>query len=44
MIRRILFLLGFRRENRRNRRPTVWLAVLSGTLSRPSGRTRYQIR
>lgn len=44
MIPRLLFLLGFRRENRRNLKPVICLAFLSGTISRPSGRTRYRIR
>jgi hypothetical protein len=39
-VKRLLFLLGFRRENRRNLRPTIRLAVLSGQISKP-GRSRY---
>lgn len=34
-MKRLLFLLGFRRENRRNLKPTIRLAWMSGAISKP---------
>jgi hypothetical protein len=34
-VRRLLFLLGFRRENRRNLKPAIRLAWMSGAISNP---------